>query len=44
MLFSKFVTGTTNVYNAADMSSMKEQFSSMVQDKWSRKQLQDPSV
>ena len=44
LLFSKFVSGPTNLYSAADMSSMKEELSSMVKDKWNRKQLQDPSV
>merc|ERR1711874_340842 len=44
LLFSKFTSGTSNLYNAADMTNMKDRFSSMVQDKWNRKQLQDPSV
>ena len=44
LLFSKFVSSPTNLYSTADMSSMKEELSSMVKDKWNRKQLQDPSV
>ena len=47
-LFSDFVAGlpsaTGNMYNAGNLSCLKEQFQTMVQDKWGRKQLEDPSV
>ena len=47
MLFSNFVTSSGaggSMYRAGDMTSMKEQFSNMMQDRWSRKQKEDPSV
>ena len=46
-LFSDFVSSiptTSNMYNSGNLNCLKEQFQTMVQDKWSRKQMQDPSV
>eukprot|EP00092_Neocalanus_flemingeri_P041374 GFUD01045049.1.p1 GENE.GFUD01045049.1~~GFUD01045049.1.p1 ORF type:complete len:195 (+),score=49.19 GFUD01045049.1:90-674(+) len=49
-LFSDFVASlptastTTNMYNAGNLTCLKEQFQNMVQDKWGRKQMEDPSV
>merc|ERR1712111_330402 len=48
MLFSSFLgggsSGNSSMYSSGNMTNMKEQFSSMVQDRWSRKQKEDPSV
>ena len=46
LLFKNFLGSSTcsSSYSAGNMTSMKEQFSSMVQDRWSRKQMEDPSV
>jgi len=47
LLFNSFVTSASaggSMYRAGDLTTMKEQFSSMVQDRWSRKQKEDPSV
>ena len=48
MLFSSFLgggsSGSSSMYSSGNMTNMKEQFSSMVQDRWSRKQKEDPSV
>jgi len=48
LLFSNFLGGGSSsgssMYSTGNMTNMKEQFSSMVQDRWSRKQLEDPSV
>merc|ERR1712130_626440 len=45
-LFSNFVssTSTSGTYSSGNMANFKDQFSTMVQDRWSRKQLEDPSV
>jgi len=46
-LFSDFVASlplSTNMYNADNLTNMKGQFQNMLQDKWGRKQLEDPSV
>ena len=47
-MFSNFLGGGSSsgssMYSTGNMTNMKEQFSSMVQDRWSRKQLEDPSV
>jgi len=49
-LFNDFVSSlpsastTTNMYNSGNLTCLKEQFQTMVQDKWSRKQMGDPSV
>jgi hypothetical protein len=33
-----------NAFNTTDLGRMKKQFAAMVQDRWGRKQLDDPSV
>merc|ERR1711915_283173 len=48
-LFSDFMDSlpperTRNLYNAGNLTNLKEQFQYMVQDRWGRKQLEDPSV
>ena len=46
-LFSDFVASippTTNLYNSGNLTCLKGQFQNMVQDKWGRKQMEDPSV
>merc|ERR1711936_568936 len=46
-LFKDFVTSlpsSTSLYNSGNMSNLKDQFQTMVQDKWGRKQMEDPSV
>merc|ERR1711915_975744 len=48
-LFSDFMDSlpperTHNLYNAGNLTNLKEQFQYMVQDRWGRKQLEDPSV
>ena len=36
--------GSINIYNAGTLDSIKNDFKSMVEDKWKRKTLKDPSV
>merc|ERR1711936_963387 len=46
-LFKDFVTSlppSTSLYNSRNMTNLKDQFQTMVQDKWSKKQMEDPSV
>jgi len=51
-LFSDFVQdisktlpgGSTSLYNSSHLSHLKDQFQSMIQDNWERKQCNDPSV
>eukprot|EP00088_Acartia_fossae_P018929 TRINITY_DN2098_c0_g1_i5.p1 TRINITY_DN2098_c0_g1~~TRINITY_DN2098_c0_g1_i5.p1 ORF type:complete len:244 (+),score=35.81 TRINITY_DN2098_c0_g1_i5:58-789(+) len=47
-MFDDFVRNLSltdlNAFNSTDLSRMKRQFAAMVQDRWGRKQLEDPSV
>jgi len=47
-LFNDFVSSlpptTTSMYNAGNLTCLKDQFQTMVQDRWARKQMEDPSV
>merc|ERR1712111_93039 len=46
LLFSNFISSrsSSGMYSANNMTNMKDDFSNMVQDSWSRKQREDPSV